>query len=136
MEEYIILYVRQSDIENNPLLKDVLTKYSTDSFITHSDLAIEIFTVVLSAADLIFSILALPYIVQLIDTGSIVVSFNGFEMKNNWKKVISDICKDPYIKDEFINAFREQEVNIKGQSSKVLRFYSEVKEVLGLDDSE
>lgn len=135
MRDYIILHVKQAEIENDPMLKEALTKYSSDSFSRHSDLAIEIFTVVLTAANFIVSIMALPYIVQLIDAGSIVVSFNGFELENNWKKIIRDICRDPNIKDEFTKAFENQEVNIKGQSSKVLRFYNEIKEVLSLNDN-
>ena len=113
----------------------MLTKYSSDSFVRHSDLAVEIFTVVLTTANFIVSIMALPYIAQLIDAGSIVVSFNGFELKNNWKKIINDICRDPGIKDEFIKAFEKQEVNITGQSSKVLCLYNEIKEMLKLDDN-
>ncbi len=133
MKEYIILSIKPDDLDNNPLVKDTLTMYSVNSFVKHSDLAVEVFSAILPVANFVVAILALPYITQLIDEGKIVVSFNGFDMKNNWKKVVRDICKEPSIKDEFINAFRNQKVNIQGKSSNVLRFYNEVKEVLGLE---
>ena len=134
MKEYIILNIPLDEINNNPLLKESLTKYSVETIVKHSDLAVETFSAVLQVADFIVALLAFPYIAQLIDQNKISVSFNGFNMKDNCKNIIRDICKEPGIKEEFINAFKNHEVNIQGKSSKVIQFYSEVKEVLGLEE--
>ena len=134
MDNYIILNIKNDEIEKDPALKDILVEHSLDCFVKHSDLAVETFTLIFNAIDLIITLLSHPYILQLIDAGKITVIFNGFELTNNWKLLVKDICKDPYIKNEFIKAFKQNTISIKGQSSNASHFYNEIKSILGLND--
>ena len=132
MEDFIILKINNNGHDDAASFKEELSKYAVDTFVEHSDLAIEFINYVLPVANFAIAFLALPYIAQYIDKRLITVTFGAFELNNNWKSVLKDICKDPEVKADFIKAFNSHTVDYKGKSPYVLKFYSEIKAELGL----
>ena len=130
MDKYIVLHIVCSIINNNQGFKDSLVARSEKCFLKRSDLAVETFEVIMTLAEFAVAIIALPYIAQFIDRNKITVSFEGYELSDNWKRVIKQICKNPDAKSVFVQALHDHDISVSGNSKNVISFYTEVKQIL------
>lgn len=136
MDTHILLKMDNSIATNNHSVLETLKTYSEASFATHSDLAIETFNIILGVGNFLLAILNSPYIVKLIDSKEMIVSFDGFNVSGSWKEIIKSICNDPYAKEMFIKSYYQHAVSVKGKNSDATNFHREIRALLGiqLDD--
>ncbi|MBP3651095.1 MAG: hypothetical protein J6K73_15090 [Clostridia bacterium] len=129
-KKYIVLHVDYDTINEDKDFQEALITYSVSSFSKHSDLGIETFEVIMELAQFAVAIIALPRISQLLEQQRITVSFGGFNMHGNWRKIVRNISNDPEAKDEFIRALHDHKLVITGESQKVLSFHNEMRKVI------
>lgn len=133
MEECVRLHV---DCTVDEEMQRYLTEHSEAHFVKHSDLAVDTVEIIISVAELAIAILALPKVIELIDHNKITVSFAGFEMRGNWRRIIRQICKNPGAKTIFIEAMQTNMLSVQGESRQVLAFYEEIKKAIDEDDQQ
>lgn len=129
-KKYVVLHIDYDTVNEDKDFQEALITYSVSSFSKHSDLGIETFEVIMELAQFAVAVIALPRISQLLEQQRITVSFGGFNMHGNWRRIVREISNDPAAKDEFIRAFHDQKLDITGECQKVLSFHSEMKKVI------
>lgn len=130
MDKYIVLHIDCAVINGNQGFKESLVACSEKCFLKRSDLAIETFEVIMTLAEFAVAIVALPYITQFIDRNKITVNFEGYELTDNWKHVIKQICKNSDARRVFVQALDNHDISVSGNSKNVISFYTEVKQIL------
>ena len=135
MDNYIILRVDCSLVNDSPEYATQLSKYAAKHYIKNSDLGVSTFEVIMRIAEFGIALIALPFIGEYINSKRISVKFRGFELTGDIKTVLKDLCRYPEVFDQIRHAYYENDLKTCGNSRYAAKLYAEIESIIKAEEN-